>query len=160
MDTAEIEIVRSSTPADAILTSSRALLGVVARSLSEALEMVTLPQFRVMVILSTSEPVRMGALAARAHANTSTFSRTLDRMVAGGWVRRIESPDSRREVLVELTPHGRQLVAHVTERRRDEITAIMARLSPADQKAIGAAFAHFAAAAGEPPVEELLFLGL
>lgn len=160
MDTAEIEIVRSSTPADAILTSSRALLGVVARSLSEALEMVTLPQFRVMVILSTSEPMRMGALAARAHANTSTFSRTLDRMVAGGWVRRIESPDSRREVLVELTPHGRQLVAHVTERRREEISAIMARLSPADQKEIGEAFARFTAVAGEPPVEDLLFLGL
>lgn len=160
MDTAEIQIIRAADPAEATLVTSRALLAVVARSLSEALEMVTLPQFRVMVILASSEPLRMGALAARAHSNISTFSRSLDRMVAAGWVRRVGSPDSRREVLVELTPHGQQLVAHVTERRREEIATIMGRLSPKDQKAVGEAFAAFARAAGEPPVEDLLTLGL
>ncbi|CAN5307692.1 MarR family transcriptional regulator [soil metagenome] len=160
MHTAEIEIIRTSDPTDATLTTSRALLGVVARSLSEALEMVTLPQFRVMVILASSGPLRMGALAARAHSNISTFSRSLDRMVAGGWVQRVDSPDSRREVLIELTLHGNQLVAHVTDRRREEIATIMARLSPADQEKVGSAFALFAAATGEPPVEDLLILGL
>ncbi|CAN5324816.1 MarR family transcriptional regulator [soil metagenome] len=160
MDTAEIAIVTASQPADATLTTSRALLGVVARSLSEALEMVTLPQFRVMVILASSEPMRMGTLAARAHSNISTFSRSLDRMVAGGWVRRSGSPDSRREVLIELTPHGKQLVAHVTDRRREEIAKILSRLSVRDQKAVGAALSLFAAAAGEPPAEDLLVLGL
>ena len=39
---------------------------------SEALEMVTLPQFRVMVILASSEPMRMGALATRAGSIPST----------------------------------------------------------------------------------------
>lgn len=160
MDTAEITIVRPADPTDATLTTSRALLGVVARSLSEALELVTLPQFRVMVILASSEPMRMGALANRAHSNISTFSRSLDRMVAGGWVRRVGSPDSRREVLIELTAHGKQLVAHVTDRRRDEIALIMGRLSAQDQKKVGEAFALFAAVTGEPPVEDLLVLGL
>ena len=36
---------------DATLTASRALVGVVARSLAEVLEQITLPQFRVLVVL-------------------------------------------------------------------------------------------------------------
>lgn len=160
MDTAEIHIVKSAAGGDPTLVASRALLGVVARSLSEALEMVTLPQFRVMVILSSSGPLRMGALAARAHTVPSTFSRSVDRMVAGGWVLRRESPDSRREVLIELTAAGKNLVDHVTERRREEIAAILAKLSPAAQAEVGSAFALFAEAAGEPPAEDLLALGI
>ena len=160
MDTAEIQIERAPHEADATLMSSRALLGVVARSLSDALEVVTLPQFRVLVIISSSGPLRMGALAARAHSLPSTFSRSIDRMVAGGWVLRRESPGSRREVLIELTVLGRQLVEHVTQRRRDEIAAILERLAPEDRVAVGAAFELFAQAAGEPPLEDLLTLGL
>jgi len=147
-------------PRDATLTTSRALLAVVARSLVEALELVTVQQFRVMVILSSSQPLRMGALAARAHSVPSTFSRSIDRMVTGGWVRRVQSPDSRREVLIELTPRGMQLVAQVTDRRRTEIARILDRMAPEDQARVGVAFALFAAAAGEPPFEDLLILGL
>jgi DNA-binding MarR family transcriptional regulator len=160
MDTAEIQIQKPVGAEESTLIASRALLGVVARSLAEALEMVSLPQFRVMVILASSGPLRMGALAARAHTVPSTFSRSIDRMVVGGWVRRSTSPDSRREVLIELTPAGQHLVEHVTERRREEIAAILERLSPGDRAAVGSAFALFAGAAGEPPAEDLLALGL
>lgn len=160
MDTAEIQIQKPVGAEDSTLVASRALLGVVARSLSEALEMVSLPQFRVLVILASSGPLRMGALAARAHTVPSTFSRSVDRMVAGGWVRRSVSPDSRREVLIELTASGQHLVEHVTERRRDEIAAILERMSPTERAAVSSAFALFAGAAGEPPVEDLLALGL
>jgi DNA-binding MarR family transcriptional regulator len=160
MHTAEIPILRPTDAADAAVTASRALLGVVARSLSEALELVTLPQFRVMVILATAGPLRMGVLAARANTLPSTFSRSIDRMVNGDWVQRSVSPDSRREVLIELTPRGHHLVAHVTERRRNEIAQILGRLAPDDRRAVGEAFAAFAHAAGEPPVEDLLTLGI
>ncbi len=145
---------------DEVLLASRALLGVVARSMSGALDAVTLPQFRVLVILSSSEPLRMGALAARLGAVPSTFTRSIDRMVEGGWVRRIPSPDSRREVLVEATPSGERLVAEVTEQRRRELGSILSALSAADRAAVEHAFALFAEAAGEPAASELLTLGL
>ncbi len=141
------------------IAASRALLGVVARSLAEALEMVTLPQFRVMVILSTG-PLRMSTLAARAHFVPSTFSRSVDRMEASGWVERTGNPGSKREVMVGLTPHGRQLVAHVTDQRRREIVAVLDRLDVDDRQRVGEAFALFAEASGEPPAEDLLPLGL
>jgi len=142
------------------LSASRALLGVVARSVSTALESVTLPQFRVLIVLSTTGPMRTGLLAEKMHAVPSTFSRSIDRMVAGGWVERIDSPDSRREVIITLTALGRALVDEVSDRRREEISVILSRLSSADRTLIQTAFATFAEAAGESSTEELLILGI
>jgi DNA-binding MarR family transcriptional regulator len=146
--------------ADATLAASRALLGVVARSLGGALEVVTLPQFRVLVILSTAGPLRMGAVAERMGAIPSTFSRFIDRMVSGGWVERSSSPDNRREVLIELTASGRKLVDEVTERRRAGISSILSAMTADQQSAVGNAFQAFADAAGEMPAADLLTLGI
>lgn len=148
-----------ATP-DATLTASRALLGVVARSVASALEVVTLPQFRVLVLLFTGGPTRIGSLAEQMGAVPSTFTRSVDRMVAGGWISRAENPDSRREVLIELTDDGRRLVEAVTERRRREIVAVLKKLSADEGAMVSRAFALFNAAAGEPTVEDLLTLGL
>jgi DNA-binding MarR family transcriptional regulator len=142
------------------ITASRALLAIVARSMSEALEQVSLPQFRVLVVLSGSEPVRMGVLADELGTLPSTFSRVIDRMVEGGWVERVASPESRREVLIRPTASGRELVRQVTEKRRDEIGRILSTLASDEQLAVGKAFALFAEAAGEPPRNDLLSLGL
>ncbi|KFF60255.1 hypothetical protein JF66_05640 [Cryobacterium sp. MLB-32] len=147
--------------ADATLAASRALLGVVARSVVAALDVVTLPQFRVLVVLSTAGPTRMGVVAERMGVIPSTFSRFIDRMVAGGWVARTSSPDSRREVLLDLTPSGRQLVDEVTERRRTGIAEILSAMSVPQQRAVEQAFEAFAAAAGETPATvDLLTLGI
>lgn len=145
---------------DATLTASRALLGIVARSVADALDEVTLPQFRVLVVLSAEGPLRLGTLAERLGANQSTFSRSVDRMVAGGWVVRSENPDSRREVLVDLTEGGRGLVAAVTERRRREIRAVLGRLTEEERTAVVRALGALNDAAGEPAAEDLLVLGL
>lgn len=150
----------SMDAADATLLVSRALLGVVARSVSSALELVTLPQFRVLVVLAGTGPIRMGALAERVHANQSTFSRSMDKIVAGGWAERSSSPDSRREVLISLTESGRALVEEVMERRQKEISTILERLTPSEQDSVRAALELFAIAAGEYSVEELLVLGI
>ena len=145
---------------EAILTASRALLGVVAQSVSPALEFVTLPQFRVLVVLTSAGPLRMGSLAERMGANSSTFSRSIDRMVVGGWVERGPSPDSRREVLIRATESGRALVDEVTARRRHAISDILAKMTPPDQESVVSALEIFADAASEPAVEDLLILGL
>ena len=144
----------------AVLTASRAMLGVVARSFADTLETVTLPQFRVLVLLSSLGPQRTGALAERLGANLSTFSRSLDRMVIAGWVRREQNPGSRREVIIALTTAGERIVTDVTERRRQDFRDIIARLTPEQREQVLAAFHVFNSAAGEPTVEDLLPLGL
>ncbi|MEP6843308.1 MAG: MarR family transcriptional regulator [Pseudolysinimonas sp.] len=150
----------SSDVTDATLVASRAMLGVIARSVAGALDDVTLPQFRVLVLLSSSGPLRTGVLAERLGVNPSTFSRSLDRMVSGGWVDRLPNPDSRREVIIDLTDKGRELVVTVSDRRRREYRRILSRLSQDEQQSIMRALELFNAAAGEPSVEDLLTLGL
>lgn len=150
----------TAATADATLAASRALLGVVARSVTTALDIVTLPQFRVLVVLSSAGPTRMSTLADRLGANPSTFSRSIDRMVAGGWVERGPSPESRREVLITLTPGGRDLVAEVTDRRRRGIAAILSTMTADQQTAVRDALQLFADAAGETPASDLLTLGI
>lgn len=147
-------------PVDATLVASRALLGVIARSVSDALQSVTLPQLRILVVLSSTGPLRIGALAEKMHANPSTFSRTIDRMVTGGWVDRATSVGSRREVLVHLTEDGHLLVDDVTHRRRRELATILDRLDDGQRNALEDALITFAEAAGEPSNESLLVLGL
>ncbi|WP_372594143.1 MarR family winged helix-turn-helix transcriptional regulator [Actinotalea sp.] len=146
--------------AEQTLLASRALLGVVARSIEPALEEVSLPQFRVLVLLTAYGPMRSGAVAERMGIHPSTFSRNADRLVAGGWVRRVEDPESRLSVLVEPTERARLLVERVTLARRERIVEILGRM-PAEQRAVlGEALGAFAQAAGEPSLEELSVLGL
>jgi DNA-binding MarR family transcriptional regulator len=143
-----------------VLLASRALLGVVARSVEAALEDVSLPQFRVLVLLSGRGPLRVGDLAALTSVHPSTFTRTADRLVKGNWVQRIDNPESRREVLIALTEAGQQLVDAVTQRRREELDRIMAGLGQSDQMKVADGMRLFAQAAGEPGVKTLLVMGL
>ncbi|GAB3600513.1 MarR family transcriptional regulator [Angustibacter peucedani] len=141
------------------MVASRALMGVMARSMASTLDQVSLPQFRVLVLLAASGRLRTGALAERTGVHPSTLTRTADRLVRGGWVRRVDNPLSRREVLVELTDEGAELVAEVMRRRTAEITEILSRLPRAQHQVVLAGFEAFAAAAGEPSAQDLLVLG-
>ncbi|MGN6742191.1 MAG: MarR family transcriptional regulator, partial [Amnibacterium sp.] len=78
----------------AVLRASRAMLAVVARSMGPVLDELTLPQFRVLVLLQTAGPARVGLLAERLGVVPSTFSRVLDRLESSGWVARSPSADS------------------------------------------------------------------
>jgi DNA-binding MarR family transcriptional regulator len=145
---------------EAVLRASRALLGVVARSVAEALESVTLPQFRVLVVLASSGPMPIGTLASRLGSTPSTFSRFLDRMEEARLVARQPSPDSRREVLVALRPRGAAIVEEATEQRRKAMAEILRHLSGSERTAVVGALDAFSRAAGEPAPETLLVLGL
>jgi DNA-binding MarR family transcriptional regulator len=145
---------------DTTLKASRALLGVVARSLTEVLEEITLPQFRVLVVLCADGPLRSGVLADRLGVHQSTFTRTADRLVAQGWIRREVSAQSRREVIVDLTDRGRELVLGVTKARRREMEKILRKATPKQREAIRAGFDAFASAADVPEASLLLTLGL
>lgn len=142
------------------LTASRALLGVIARSLAPVMDTVTLPQFRILVVLSNFGPLRMGEVAHRLGANQSSFSRFADRMVAGGLIARSASPGSRREVIVSLTEDGARVYTEVTETRRREISRVLETLSGPDLEAVRTGFEIFSRAAGEPSADETLILGI
>jgi DNA-binding MarR family transcriptional regulator len=99
-------------------------------------------------------------LSDRLGIHQSTLTRLADRLVAQGWVRREPNAESRREVLVDLSDAGRELVTKVLEARRADLATILRQVSPEDRAVIRAGFEAFARAAGEPDPGHLLTLGL
>jgi len=150
---------RADPVTEAVLGASRGLLGVVARSLAPALESVTVPQFRLIVLVDTLGPTRAGDLAERLAVGPSTLTRNVDRLVAGGWVERRTAEDSRRGVVVAATDRGRALVAEVTDRRRRELEEIVARVPEAERASVAAGMASLRRAMGEPSPEEVSGFG-
>ncbi len=124
------------------------------------MDSVTLPQFRVLVVLSNFGALRMGDLALHLGANQSSFSRFADRMVAGGLISRSPSLENRREVIISLTDQGSRVYLDVTLARRQEISDVLGRLSAEEQETVLAGFDVFARAAGEPGADETLILGI
>ncbi|WP_128381241.1 MarR family winged helix-turn-helix transcriptional regulator [Streptomyces cavernae] len=135
----------------AVLTASRLLVAVSARSLAAVEEGVTLPQFRMLVVLSTRGATKLVTLADLLQVAPSTAMRMVDRLIAAGLADRQTNPDNRRETLLRLTEEGRRTVEHVTARRRAEIAEIVERLTPGQRAALIEALTAFNEAGAEPP---------
>jgi DNA-binding MarR family transcriptional regulator len=135
---------------DAVLRASRVLVSVAVRSLADAGHDVTLPQYRALVVLASRGPQRPTELARALAVHPSTITRLCDRLVARRLVRRASSTQSRREVVITLTPSGRRLVDAVTARRRIEISEIVARIPTRERATMVHALHALGDAAGEP----------
>ncbi|MFK4147047.1 MarR family winged helix-turn-helix transcriptional regulator [Streptomyces sp. NPDC004065] len=135
----------------AVLTASRLLVAVSARSLAEVEERVTLPQFRMLVVLFTRGATKLVVLAELLGVAPSTAMRMVDRLIAAGLADRRPKPGNRRENLLQLTEEGRRTVEHVMARRRAEIAAVVERLAPAQRTALIEALAVFNEAGEEFP---------
>ena len=139
---------------EALLVASRALVGVAARSLADAGD-ITLPQFRVLVVLTGPASVSVSDLAVSLDIHSSTATRMCDRLDRKGLIRRRPGVSlDRRETQVNLTAKGRRLVARVTERRRRDLAVIASAMSRKDRQHALAGLAAFAAAAGELPATD------
>ncbi|WP_329064358.1 MarR family winged helix-turn-helix transcriptional regulator [Amycolatopsis sp. NBC_01480] len=136
---------------DAVLTASRLLVAVSARSITAAGDLVTLPQFRLLVILHSRGPLKHAALAELLGVTPSTASRMVDRLVTAGLVARQDNPASRREIVIELTAEGARVVRLVTNRRRREIAKIVAKMPEHARHGLVEVLSAFAEAGGEPP---------
>ncbi|MEU9088754.1 MarR family winged helix-turn-helix transcriptional regulator [Streptomyces sp. NPDC048428] len=136
----------------AVLTASRLLVAVSARSLATVEDRVTLPQFRLLVVLATHGDAKLVSLAERLGVNPSTAMRMVDRLIAAGLAERQVNPVNRRETSLRVTPEGCRLVEDVTSARRREVASIVERLAPEQCTALIEALNAFAAAGGEPAV--------
>ncbi len=137
---------------DALLTASRLLMAISARSVGQVDETITIAQFRTLVILSNRGPVNLATLAGLLGVQPSATGRMVDRLVAAGLIDRLPHPTSRRELLAALTPRGRDVVYQVTAHRRAEIAAIVAKMPSQERHGLVRALTAFTAAGGEPDV--------
>jgi DNA-binding MarR family transcriptional regulator len=130
---------------DTILLSSRALVALSARSIAIA-HGITLPQFRMLVVLEAHQ-TNLSGLAAALNVAPSTATRMIDRLVDAGLVQRTIPAADRREIALTLTPSGRRTVRTVTERRRRDLRMVVEQIPRNRRAAVGQAMTDFAEAA-------------
>jgi DNA-binding MarR family transcriptional regulator len=136
-----------------LLTASRLLVAIAARSLAAVEESLTLPQYRMLVVLDAQGPSSLARMAEALDVNPSTALRMVERLSAAGMVEKIPNPKNRREVLLRLTPSGWQVVRQVTENRRVQIAAIVEAIDPESREGLITALRKFTEAGGEPPAD-------
>lgn len=133
----------------ALVSASRALVGVSARSLADLDDSITLPQFRTLVILTSEGVTNLNRLAELLGVNASSAVRMIDRLVGAGLVIREENPADRREVMLVVAPAGADIVEKVIARRRREIMRIARRMPQAVSDDLVTALITFAEAADD-----------
>lgn len=142
---------------DAVLTASRLLVAVSARSIAAVNDTISLAQFRLLVVLATRGQQKVTELAEALGVNPSTATRAVDRVLEAGLVDRQTNPNSRREVHVSLTKSGERVVRNVTRRRQQEIAEIVARMPRTHRVGLVRALNAFSQAGGEPPADVSLY---
>jgi DNA-binding MarR family transcriptional regulator len=139
---------------DAVLTASRVLVAVAARSLADAGEHVTLPQYRALVVLASRGPQGVAELAEAVAVTPPTASRMCDRLVRKGLVKRRTARTDRRQVRIGLTPAGREIIDDVTKRRRAEIANLVGNVPHEARVSVVEALKQLCQTAGEVPEQD------
>jgi DNA-binding MarR family transcriptional regulator len=103
---------------DAVLTASRVLVGVAARSLADHENEVSLQQYRALVVLASRGAQRPVDLAEALGVDPSTATRLCDRLVSKRLISRRRQGSDRREVRLDLSDRGRGPSARVSDIRK------------------------------------------
>lgn len=133
----------TSVDLEPIMAASRTMNAIVVQSLASVDERVSVPQLRVLVILSTSEPLNLAAVADQLGVSPSNASRICDQLVRRRLVHRREDPKDRRNLSLVLAPAGRRLLTDVMRRREELLARIVSRLTPEAQRRLMGAIEEF-----------------
>src|SRR4051794_40437556 len=130
-------------PVDGLAQLSFLVLGTLERRAAE--HDVSLVQTRLLGVLRDRRPT-MQELAKLLGLDKSSVSGLVDRAERRGLVARVPSAADRRSVLVSLTDEGRALAAQVQAGFEADVTAMLDRLTPADQASLSRLVADFVTA--------------
>ena len=125
------------------MATSRVMTAVVARTLASVEETVSIPQFRVLVMLRYEGPLNLRAIASGLGINPSNASRACEKLVAAGLVSREDAPHDRRNVSITATPEGRRLVDSLMDARAELLERAVADMPPADRQQLVQALSAF-----------------
>ncbi|MDO8690063.1 MAG: MarR family transcriptional regulator [Dehalococcoidia bacterium] len=86
---------------------------------------LTMPQLKVLFILFSEGPSRVGTLAAAVGVGPPTVTGIVDRLVHHGLVSREEDPADRRVVIGYLTDSGREMAANLHQLGRGRWSEVL-----------------------------------
>lgn len=89
---------------------------------------LTHTQFFVLISIHSQGQCTLQQLADKMKVSMPTMSGIIERLVVSRYVTRMENPEDRRQVLIELTKRGKELIAQfqkaVSERWMDVLTVL------------------------------------
>lgn len=144
---------------DAVMDGGQVLVALLARSIAETGASITLPQWRVLVLVRRHGELNLTGVATGLGVHPSTASRTCDPLVRGGLLAREEHPDDRRHVALSPTPAGAALVAGVLEHRRRAVGELLGAMPATSRDQLARALAELSATAGETDLDRVDSLG-
>lgn len=98
---------------------------------------LTPPQFYTLLHLHQSdEPCKMSDLAEATHQSAASLTGVVDRLRAKQLIERIRDEEDRRQVMVVVTPQGRELISEIKQARREQMQAALAHMSEAEVTAL------------------------
>ncbi|MFH9137417.1 MarR family winged helix-turn-helix transcriptional regulator [Streptomyces sp. NPDC017524] len=110
-------------------------------------------QLRLMYVVDRGEGVRMRTVCQRLASAPPTVTRMCDRLQAIGFLERLPCPDNGREIILRLTPTGREHLQRIREQRDAMLHRAIAGMSPGERGALARGLAglqtQFASADGE-----------
>ena len=141
-------------PSDAVdieplMVASRTINAAIVKSLATVDGHLTVPQLRVLVILTRTERASLSEVARDLGVNPSNASRTCEQLVRRGLLDRAEDPADRRRLALALAPAGLELVREVMRRRRELLQLVVDAMPRADQQALMSALEAFNRASEE-----------
>lgn len=109
---------------------------------------LTVPQYVTLSAIETFDGgrERMGRIADMAHQCSATMTGIIDRLENMSLVQRVNNPNDRRSVLVELTEDGRQRLEEVREVRRRRLTNVLSQIDPKARGRVCDVLRHYATA--------------
>jgi DNA-binding MarR family transcriptional regulator len=111
---------------------------------------VTGPQRLVLRVLGLFPGMSAGDLAAVLHVHPSTLTGVLQRLLAQGWLLRVEDPRDRRRAVLRLTARGARVNAIDTGTVESAIADALAAVSDRDRAATMRVLERLAAALKRP----------
>jgi DNA-binding MarR family transcriptional regulator len=144
---------------DTVLEACRVLVAITARSMAAASVVTDLLHLRALVVLSSRDALSLGALASAVGIHLTRASRLCDRLVSQGLVDRADDPANRRQLVLRLTPAGRQVVDSVMHERAEAIRPILARMDRTSRARLVASLHEFARAGADFTQQDLWALG-
>jgi DNA-binding MarR family transcriptional regulator len=141
------------------MSAARVLVAVTVQSVTSVEEQVTLPQLRVLVMIASRGPQNLASVAQALGVHPSNATRRCDKLVEAGLVHRSEDPTDRRNLVLQLTASGRQIVQQMTQHRRAAIKGVLAKMPVDLRDNLVPALLAFAQAAGELPAGQAWALG-
>ena len=90
----------------------------------------------VLAWLDEQEAMSPSALAAAEKVRPQTMGQTLDALSDRGWIQRAPHPADRRQILISLSPAGREELRRVRSLRQDWLVRQLSQLELSDQQAI------------------------